>query len=86
MISAEEETYLDILEECGLPDDENAFWFEKSRRLDRLYLSGNCLTAKRIELGANTLDNHGQMPSDHFAVKALVSLLPQCESNIDNIR
>lgn len=26
MISAEEETYLDILEECGLPDDENAFW------------------------------------------------------------
>ena len=50
--------------------DDNAFWFEKSRRLDRIYVSSNCLNANHIELMGNQPDKNENMPSDHFAVLA----------------
>ena len=50
--------------------DDNAFWLEKSRRLDRIYLNGDCLKANHIELTGNQPDEKGNMPSDHFAVLA----------------
>lgn len=50
--------------------DDNAFWFEKSRRLDRIYFSSDCLKANHIELMGNQPDKNGNMPSDHFAVLA----------------
>lgn len=53
--------------------DNNSFWFEKSRRLDRIYLSGDCLKAKSIKLSGNNMDGTGNMPSDHFAVLATFS-------------
>lgn len=53
--------------------DDNAFLFEKSRRLDRIYLNSECFKAKHIELSANQPDEKGNMPSDHFAVLAIFS-------------
>ena len=50
--------------------DDNAFWFEKSRRLDRIYFRSDCLNANHIELMGNQADKNGNMPSDHFAVLA----------------
>ncbi len=56
--------------------DDNAFWFEKSRRLDRIYFSSDCLNANHIELMGNQADKNGNMPSDHFAV--LATFFHQC--------
>ena len=59
--------------------DNNAFWFEKSRRLDRIYSSGDCLKANHIELTGNQRDKNGNMSSDHFAVLATFSQSTHCK-------
>lgn len=59
--------------------DDNAFWFEKSRRLDRFYISGDCLAAKQIQLTGNKPDANNQMPSDHFALLATFSYKVSCQ-------
>ena len=59
--------------------DDNAFWFEKSRRLDRIYFSSDCLKANHIELIGSQPDKNGNMPSDHFAVLATFSHSDHCK-------
>lgn len=59
--------------------DDKAFFFEKSRRLDRIYLSSDCLAAHSIELKGNKPVNQGLMPSDHFAVLAVFLRKQACK-------
>ena len=53
---------------------ENSFLLEKSRRLDRIFVSGKLLKAKNIEIVGNKsfTTSHGikLFPSDHFALLA----------------
>ena len=59
--------------------DDNAFWFEKSRRLDRIYFSGECLKANQIQLTGNQPYKNNNMPSDHFSVLATFLYQAPCQ-------
>lgn len=59
--------------------DNNAFWFEKSRRLDRVYLLSHCLKPAAIQLIGNQKDANGRMPSDHFGLVAKIDCHFSCK-------
>lgn len=59
--------------------DNNAFWLEPSRRLDRIYFNNSCLSTKSIRLiGKQGNEQSQKPPSDHYGLQASIQIRNEC--------